>query len=202
MRCPGCLDHLDGELTVCAGCGVARHRECARELGGCPTLGCAGLAGASGPATGTVIASALFSVGLCLLAPGLATAGLVELIRTRDLGPWALLALTTALPLAPAVIVGWRNLRALATTRAQLRAPRRRAHLVVTEVGVAEAKSLAFVLVCAGAADRRAELVTGGAVPAGTLAGWLRGDGDDGPWLFEDASGRTLVLRPEDDWEG
>lgn len=44
QACPLCRDRLDGEvepLHTCAGCQTQTHLACAKELGGCATLGCA-----------------------------------------------------------------------------------------------------------------------------------------------------------------
>ncbi len=45
--CALCRDALTEPMAACSSCGVRVHAECARELGGCPTLACAGAWGAA-----------------------------------------------------------------------------------------------------------------------------------------------------------
>ena len=47
-QCPLCMDVLSADdVHTCPSCQTATHRSCARELGGCPTLGCADSSGAA-----------------------------------------------------------------------------------------------------------------------------------------------------------
>lgn len=81
MRCALC--HVDvgpRETERCAGCGTRTHAECARELRGCPTLGCArevsaGRPKGSSPKRWRRRARALVLLGAALVAVGLAGHG-------------------------------------------------------------------------------------------------------------------------------
>lgn len=42
LRCPLCLDGLDGDVAGCPACATPHHTACLRELGGCAVLGCSG----------------------------------------------------------------------------------------------------------------------------------------------------------------
>lgn len=74
-RCALCHDDLTpGAAQGCPVCGTATHAECAAEAGGCPTLGCRGVAllarpepaprGGRGPAAGAASLLLGFAAGL------------------------------------------------------------------------------------------------------------------------------------------
>lgn len=41
LQCGFCHDHLSGRGIRCCSCGTVLHFDCVRELGRCPTIGCA-----------------------------------------------------------------------------------------------------------------------------------------------------------------